>query len=130
MNNKKIKKRFQILSSSNFKVNTFTDRVEDGIVYTIYSDKFNSIEVGFAENYRYLETKLSSENFILVGKKRGKEKELLLLINTLNELGIKYTANFNYKYSTLLMRHLAILGWPVGRSIYKQRKIKKELAYA
>jgi len=25
------------------------------------------------------------------------------------------------------MKHLSTLGWPVGRSLYKQRKIKKEL---
>jgi hypothetical protein len=28
------------------------------------------------------------------------------------------------------MRHLSILGWPIGKSLYKQRKIKKELVYA
>jgi len=28
------------------------------------------------------------------------------------------------------MKHLSTLGWPVGRSLYKQRKIKKELVFA
>jgi len=28
------------------------------------------------------------------------------------------------------MRHLYTLGWPIGRSLYKQRKIKKELLCA
>jgi len=28
------------------------------------------------------------------------------------------------------MKHLSTLGWPVGRSLFKQRKIKKELVSA
>ena len=38
--------------------------------------------------------------------------------------------NFYFKYSGSLMKHLSTLGWPVGRSLYKQRKIKKELVCA
>ena len=37
---------------------------------------------------------------------------------------------FYFKYSGSLMKHLSTLGWPVGRSLYKQRKIKKELVCA
>ena len=62
--------------------------------------------------------------------KKGKKKDLCLLITTLNELGIKYSDNFYFKYSGSLMKHLSTLGWPVGRSLYKQRKIKKELLCA
>ena len=63
-------------------------------------------------------------------RKKGNKKELLLLIKTLKELGIKYSDNLFFKYSGYLMRHLSTLGWPVGRSLYKQRKIKKELISA
>ena len=59
--------------------------------------------------------------------KKGRKKDLFLLITTLKELGIKYSDNFYLKYSSSLMRHLSTLGWPIGRSLYKQRKIKKEL---
>ena len=62
--------------------------------------------------------------------KKGKKKDLCLLITTLKELGINYSDNFYFKYSSSLMKHLSTLGWPVGRSLYKQRKIRKELICA
>ena len=106
------------------------DKFKDGIIYTLYSDEFNSLKVGFAENDKVLEKKLSSEELILLDKKKGNKKEVFLLVNTLKELGIKYSDNFYFKYSSSLMKHLSTLGWPVGRSLYKQRKIKKELVCA
>ena len=60
----------------------------------------------------------------------GNKENLILLVNTLKELGFKYSGNLYFKYSSSLMRHLSTLGWPVGRSLYKQRKIKKELLCA
>ena len=113
--------------SSTFNVDNFRNRFKDGIIYTLYSDKFNSLKVGFAKNNSVLKTKLSSEALILLDRKKGNKKELILLINTLKELGIKYSDNLYFTYSSSLMRHLSILGWPVGRSFYKLRKIKKEL---
>ena len=67
---------------------------------------------------------------ILLDKKKGNKKDLFLLLNTLKELDIKYKGNLYFKYSSSLIRHLSTLGWPVGRSLYKQRKIKKELLCA
>ena len=130
MNNKKIIKGYKTLISSSFNVESSTDKFKDGIIYTLYSDGFNSLKVGFAENNKVLEKKLSSKAFILLDMKKGNKKELFLLITTLKELGIKYSNNLNFKYSSSLMRHLTILGWPIGRSLYKQRKIKKELLCA
>ena len=130
MNNRKIIKRHKTLISSSFNVNTSIDKFKDGIIYTLYSDKFESLKVGFAENDKILEKKLSSEPLILLEMKKGNKKDLFLLITTLKELGIKYSDNFYFKYSRSLMRHLSTLGWPVGRSLYKQRKIKKELVCA
>ena len=130
MNNRKIIKGYKTLISSRFNVDTSTNKFKDGIIYTLYSDQFNSLKVGFAENDKVLEKKLSSEVLILLDKKKGSNKDLSLLITTLKELGIKYSDNFYFKYSRSLMRHLSTLGWPVGRSLYKQRKIKKELIYA
>ena len=130
MNNRKTKTKHQRLISSAFNVDTSTDKFQNGIIYTLYSDKFNSLEIGFAQNDRVLEAKLSSEELILLERKKGAKKELILLIKTLNELGIKSSDNLYFKYSSSLMRHLFILGWPVGRSLYKQRKIKKELVCA
>ena len=130
MNNKKIIKGYKTLISSSFNVDSSTDKFKDGIIYTLYSDEFNSLKVGFAENYIVLEKKVSSKAFILLDMKKGNKKELFLLITTLKELGIKYSDNLYFKYSSSLMRHLSTLGWPVGRSLYKQRKIKKELLCA
>ena len=130
MNNRKIRKGYKTLISSRFNVDTSIDRFKEGIIYTLYSDQFNSLKVGFAENDKVLEKKLSSEPFILLEMKKGNKKDLFLLITTLKELGIKYSGNFYFKYSGSLMRHLSTLGCPVGRSLYKQRKIKKEIVCA
>ncbi len=130
MNNRKIIKGYKTLISSRFNVDTSRGKFKDGIIYTLYSDEFNSLKVGFAENNRVLEKKLSSESLILLDMKKGNKKDVFLLITTLKELGIKYSNNFYFKYSSTLMKHLSTLGWPVGRSLYKQRKIKKELVCA
>ena len=130
MNNRKIIKGYKTLISSRFNVDTSEDKFKDGIIYTFYSDEFNSLKVGFAENDEVLEKKLSSDSLILLDLKKGNKKDLFLLKITLKELGIKYSENLYLKYSVSLMRHLSILGWPVGKSLYKQRKIKKELICA
>ena len=130
MNNRKIIKGYKTLISSSFNVNTSTDKFKDGIIYTLYSDEFNSLKVGFAENDKVLEKILSSDSLVLLDMKKGNKKDLFLLIITLKELGIKYSDNLYFKYSGSLMRHLSTLGWPIGRSLYKQRKIKKELLCA
>ena len=130
MNKRKITKGYKTLISSNFNVDTSKDKFKDGIIFTLYSDEFNSIKVGFAENDKVLEKKLSSDALILLDMEKGNKKDLFLLINTLRELGIIYSENLFFKYSSSLMRHLSTLGWPVGRSLYKQRKIKKSLLCA
>jgi len=129
MNNRKIIKGYKTLISR-FNVDTSKEKFKNGIIYTLYSDEFNSLKVGFVENEKILEEKLSSEALILLDIKKGNKKDLFLLITTLKELGIKYSDNLYFKYSCSLMRHLSTLGWPIGRSLYKQRKIKKELVCA
>ena len=129
MNNRKIIKGYKTLISR-FNVDTSKEKFKDGIIYTLYSDEFNSLKVGFVENEKILEEKLSNEALILLDIKKGNKKDLFLLITTLKELGIKYSDNLYFKYSSSLMRHLSTLGWPVGRSLYKQRKIKKEIVCA
>ena len=83
MNNKKIIKGYKILISSRFNADTSNDKFKDGIIYTLYSDKFDSLMVGFAENDKILEKKLSSETLILLEMKKGNKKDLSLLIATL-----------------------------------------------
>ena len=128
MNNRKIIKGYKTSISSKFNLDTSKDKFKDGIIYTLYSDEFNSLKFGFAENDKVLEKKLSSDSLILLDMKKGNKRDLFLLKTTLKELGIKYSDNLYFKYSSSLIRHISTLGWPVGRSLYKQRKIKKELA--
>ena len=130
MNKRKIKKEYKKFISSSFNVVDTADKFKDGIINTLYSYEFNSLKVGFAENEKVLEKKLSSKALILLDMKKGNKKELFLLITTLKELGIKYSDNLYFKYSCSLIRHLSTLGWPIGNSLFKQRKIKKELFYA
>ena len=125
---KDINKEYRRLISSSLKL--APQKSKFGIVYTLYSDRFNSIEVGFAENDKILKNKILQRNSILLDKKKGKEQDLNLLIKTLNELDINFSSRLNFRYSNILIRHLSTLGWPVGRSLYKQRKIKKELSLA
>ena len=125
---KKINKQYHKLISSS--LNLPPQKSKFGIIYTLYSDRLNSIELGFAENDKLLQDKILQSNNILLDKKRGKEQDLDLLIKTLNELDIKFSRKLSFKYSNILIRHLSTLGWPVGRSLYKQRKIKKELSFA
>ena len=121
------KEYLRLISSS---LNLAPQKSKFGIVYTLYSDRFNSIEVGFAENDKILKNKLLQSDLILLDKKKGKKQDLNLLIKTLNELEINFSSKLNFRYSNILIRHLSTLGWPVGRSIYKQRRIKKELSFA
>ena len=130
MHNRKIIKGYKPLISSSFNVDTSIDKFKDGIIYTLYSDKLDSLEVGFAKNNKVIEEKLSSKSLILLEMKKGNMEDLFLLVTTLKELDIKYSDNLYFKYSGSLMKHLSTLGWPVGRSLYKQRKIKKELICA
>jgi len=94
MNNRKIIKGYKTLISSRFNVDTSLDKSQDGIIYTLYSDAYNSLKVGFAENDKDLEKKLSSEELILLDMKKGNKKDLFLLVTTLKELGIKYSDYF------------------------------------
>ena len=71
-----------------------------------------------------------NKKFILLDKKKGSLKELRTLKRTLEELGLLILNNKYYIYSDLLIRHLNTLGWPIGRSLYKQRVIKKKILYA
>ena len=104
--------------------------LKDGFIYTLYSDNSNLIEVGFTQSNKMLENKLMHEKVILLDKKKGSIKELRTLKITLEELGILIFNNKFYEYSELLMKHLHTLGWPIGRSLYKHRVIKKKTLYA
>ena len=127
---RKIKKEYRKFISSSLNLKFVSQKSKVGIIYTLYSDKLNLIEVGFAENNKIIKNKLLQKDFILLEKKRGNEQDLNLLIETLKELDINSSNKLNFNYSNNLIKHLSTLGWPVGKSLYRQRKIKKELSFA
>ena len=138
----KIKIKFMLKKYIQKKYTTFTNSslsekfifkrngLKDGFIYTLYSDNSNLIEVGFTHSNKILENKLMNEKFILLDKKKGSLMELRILKKTLKELGLLILNNRYYKYSELLIRHLHTLGWPIGKSLYKQRVIKKKILHA
>jgi len=122
----KIFRNFLFNENFSFKRND----LKGGFIYTLYYDNSNLIEIGFAQTNKMLENKLINEKLILLDKKKGSLAELRLLKRTLAELGLLILNDKYFKYSDLLMKHLHTLGWPIGRSLYKQRVIKKKLSYA
>ena len=129
---KYLQKKYKVFINSSLceKLIFKRNSLKDGFIYTLYSDNSNLIEVGFTQNNKILEDKLMNKKFILLDKKKGSLKELRTLKRTLEELGLLILNNKYYKYSELLIRHLNTLGWPIGRSLYKQRVIKKKILYA
>ena len=129
---KYLEKKYKIFYNSSLSEKFILKRnsLKDGFIYTLYSDNSNLIEVGFTKSNKILENKLMNKKFILLDKKRGSLKELRTLNRTLEELGLLILNNKYYIYSDLLIRHLNTLGWPIGRSLYKQRVIKKKILYA
>ena len=129
---KYLEKKYKILNNFSLskKLTFRRNDLKDGFIYTLYSDNSNLIEVGFTQSNKTLENKLMNEKFILLDKKKGSLRELRTLKRTLEELGLLILNNKYYKYSELLIRHLHTLGWPIGRSLYKQRVIKKKILYA
>ena len=129
---KYLQKKYKVFINSSLSEKLISKRnsLKDGFIYTLYSDNSNLIEVGFTQNNKILENKLMNKKFILLDKKKGSLKELRTLKRTLEELGLLILNNKYYKYSELLIRHLHTLGWPVGRSLYKQRVIKKKILYS
>ena len=129
---KYLQKKYKIFNNSSLSEKFIFKRngLKDGFIYTLYSDNSNLIEVGFTHSNKILENKLMNEKFILLDKQKGSLMELRTLKRTLKELGLLISNNKYYKYSELLIRHLHTLGWPIGRSIYKQRVIKKKILYA
>ena len=129
---KYLEKKYKIFYNSSLSEKFILKRnsLKDGFIYTLYSDNSNLIEVGFTQSNKILENILMDEKFILIDKKKGSLKELRILKKTLEELGLLILNNKYYKYSELLIRHLHTLGWPIGRSLYKHRIIKKKILYA
>ena len=129
---KYLQKKYKVFINSSLSEKLISKRnsLKDGFIYTLYSDNSNLIEVGFTKSNKILENKLMNKKFILLDKKKGSLKELRNLKRTLEELGLLILNNKYYIYSDLLIRHLNTLGWPIGRSLYKQRVIKKKILYA
>jgi len=102
---------------------------DKGIIYTLYSDQLNLIELGFAKNNKIISERTKENKFILLDKKYGKFFDLLLLKKTLKFLNIELLNDKYCNYSCRTIRHLKTLGWPIGNSLYKKRIIRKKISY-
>ena len=128
MINKLIKKELKFLNKRLFEYdNSKPKKSVNGMVYTLYSDRLNLLEIGFAENKNILNNKLIQEKFILLDQKSGSIMELNILIETLKQLGVSLLNNKYFKYKNSYLRHLNTLGWPIGKSLYKQKLIRKKI---
>ena len=128
MINKLIKKELKFLNKKLFNYDILKPKKSvNGIVYTLYSDRLNLIEIGFAENKNILNNKLIQEKFILLDQKSGSLMELNILIETLKQLGVSLLNNKYFKYKNSYLRHLNTLGWPIGKSLCKQNLIRKKI---
>ena len=78
-----------------------------GLVYTLYSDQLNLIEIGYAKNNKILEDKIKEKQFILLEKKYGNPLDLFLIIKTLKLLNVEFL-NSNY----FIMQHSSI--WDIN----------------
>jgi len=106
------------------------NNLSEGIIFTLYSDKFNLLEVGYTPSNQSLNKILLGNKLILLDKKAGNFFQLKLLKNTLNQLDINVLDDRYYEYTNTTIRYLNILGWPIGNSLYKRRRIKKQIAYS
>ena len=128
MINKLIKKELKFLNKKLFEYDILKPKKSvNGIVYTLYSDRLNLVEIGFAENKNILNNKLIQEKFILLDQKSGSLMELNILIKALKQLGVSLLNNKYFKYKNSYLRHLNTLGWPIGNSLYKQKLIRKKI---
>ena len=128
MINKLIKKELKFLNKRLFEYGiSDPQKSVKGIVYTLYSDRLNLVEIGFAENKNILNNKLIQEKFILLDQKSGSLMELNILIKALKQLGVSLLNNKYFKYKNSYLRHLNTLGWPIGKSLYKQRIVRKKI---
>tara|TARA_B100000212_G_scaffold208603_1_gene157486 strand:- start:115 stop:516 length:402 start_codon:yes stop_codon:yes gene_type:complete len=130
MINKLIKKEFKSLTKHFFEDEISKHKkIRHGILYTLYSDRQNLVEIGFAENKNILNKKLIKEKFILLDQKSGSLMELNILIETLKQLGVSLLNNKYFKYKDSYLRYLNTLGWPIGKSLYKQKLVRKKLCF-
>ena len=82
---KDIKKEYRKFISSS--LNLAPQKSKFGIVYTLYSDRFNSIEIGFAENDKILDDKIKLKR--ITSKKMTSDKEKSWLRLKLREYKVK-----------------------------------------
>ena len=84
-----------------------------GFIYTYFRDRDKKIKIGYSSNPNIINYMLG--DYKLIEKRHGSEREFKLLSITLKELGHTLNRNqFNYNFSSTLIKHLRLLGWPVG----------------
>tara|TARA_Y100001968_G_scaffold217938_1_gene200565 strand:+ start:44750 stop:45148 length:399 start_codon:yes stop_codon:yes gene_type:complete len=89
---------------------------ELGYLYTCFRKLDKKLLLGFTRSIELIEGPLFEKQFLIIGNRHGRESELNLLKSTLNELGHFKSQNSDaYKFSKSLIKHLELLGWPIGK---------------
>tara|TARA_B100000029_G_C17586850_1_gene961364 strand:+ start:450 stop:827 length:378 start_codon:yes stop_codon:yes gene_type:complete len=93
--------------------------ISSGLVYTLYEPIGKTIKIGFCPNASDI-NQLNESSSLVAIKKNGSKRYEELVRSTLKELGF-YPKNEegDYKYSKELVKHLKVLGWPIGKTIKK-----------
>ncbi len=98
--------------------------LSSGIIYTLYNKNDEIIKIGYAKNRNEFLSCIYKKGYNLVDKRFGTEREYKLLSITLKEIGyISNPKQSKFDYSSELINHLSLLGWPIGY-FSKSRKKK------
>tara|TARA_Y100001968_G_scaffold333393_1_gene395983 strand:+ start:3222 stop:3614 length:393 start_codon:yes stop_codon:yes gene_type:complete len=98
--------------------------VLNGYVYTLYNDSDKKILIGYTSNITNLTRLYYGIGYKLKEKRKGTNRELKLLKETLLELGFKENNDYSFDYSINLLKYLNILGWPSG-NLNQSKRLKK-----
>jgi len=102
-------------------------RSKPGYLYTLCRKTDKTIKLGFTQNPKESQLYDNNMDYEILEIRSGTEREFKLLSMTLNEIGYKEDKQSSgYSYSKILIKHLALLGWPLGslRKTLKKRYSK------
>tara|TARA_Y100001968_G_C19307300_1_gene692295 strand:- start:131 stop:523 length:393 start_codon:yes stop_codon:yes gene_type:complete len=90
-------------------------KLPKGFIYTFLCRVKMEVKIGHTFNMCLMKENMEDKGSILIGKRNGNLNEFSVLQSTLYELGHeeKMLEGY-YNYSNILIRHLNLLGWPIG----------------
>ena len=103
--------------------NSRVQKTKSGYVYTLYRQDDRCLKIGFTQEIELWMKSQKLLGYKLIDSRTGTSGEEKLLKATLNELGyIESISNKTFMFSVSILRHLTLLGWPVGKLIGSKQK--------